>query len=169
MKKLILVLLLLFPLISFSQLKVGSGLTVVHFNAGWNSANNVKWFGGLSDAKIKRCDIVADADGKRKIYGFQATDMTNQYQANNTGFIDQLFFDGIEGTSVGDNPDSNYEYNWSSSTDSVQVFISTADPNDMIIDYNIADINIGQKLKVEILGHRIKFRNEKIQVVCKIV
>ena len=42
-------------------------------------------------------------------------------------------------------------------------------PNDMIINYNIGDINIGQKLKVEILGHRIKFRNEKIQVVCKIV
>ena len=66
MKKLILVLLLLFPLISFSQLKVGSGLTVVHFNAGWNSANNVKWFGGLSDAKIKRCDIVADAAAASK-------------------------------------------------------------------------------------------------------
>ena len=66
MKKLILVLLLLFPLISFSQLKVGSGLTVIHFNAGWNSANNVKWFGGLSDAKIKRCDIVADAAAASK-------------------------------------------------------------------------------------------------------
>ena len=66
MKKLILVLLFLFPLISFSQLKVGSGLTVVHFNAGWNSANNVKWFGGLSDAKIKRCDIVADAAAASK-------------------------------------------------------------------------------------------------------
>ena len=66
MKKLILVLLLLFPLIAFNQLKVGSGLTVVHFNAGWNSANNVKWFGGLSDAKIKRCDIVADAAAASK-------------------------------------------------------------------------------------------------------
>mgnify|MGYP003388671790 FL=1 len=42
-------------------------------------------------------------------------------------------------------------------------------PNDMITNYNINDINIGQKLKVEILGFRIKFRNEKIQVVCKIV
>jgi len=66
MKKVILALLLLFPLITFSQLKVGSGLTVVHFNAGWNSANNVKWFGGLSDAKIKRCDIVADAAAASK-------------------------------------------------------------------------------------------------------
>tara|TARA_B100000787_G_scaffold169134_1_gene159471 strand:- start:1219 stop:1722 length:504 start_codon:yes stop_codon:yes gene_type:complete len=42
-------------------------------------------------------------------------------------------------------------------------------PNDMIQTYNIADINIGSKLKVEILGFRIKFRNEKIQVVGKIV
>ena len=66
MKKVILALLLLFPLITFSQLKVGSGLTVIHFNAGWNSANNVKWFGGLSDAKIKRCDIVIDAAAASK-------------------------------------------------------------------------------------------------------
>ena len=91
-------------------------------------------YASQSDMQRYVGDIVADADGKRQIYGFQATDTTNQYQANNTGFIDQLFFDGIEGTSVGDNPDSNYEYNWSSSTDSVQVFISTADPNDMIIE-----------------------------------
>jgi len=34
---------------------------------------------------------------------------------------------------------------------------------------NMNDINIGQKLKVEILNYRIKFRNEQIQVVCKIV
>ena len=32
-------------------------------------------------------------------------------------------------------------------------------PNDMITNYDINDINIGQKLKVEILGFRIKFRN----------
>ena len=42
-------------------------------------------------------------------------------------------------------------------------------PNDMITNYNINDINIGSVLHVEILGFRIKFRNEKIQVVCKIV
>ncbi len=34
---------------------------------------------------------------------------------------------------------------------------------------NINDINVGQKLKTEILNYRIKFRNEQIQVVCKIV
>ena len=36
-------------------------------------------------------------------------------------------------------------------------------------DLNINDINIGQKINVEILGHRIKYRNEKVQVVGKIV
>jgi DNA-directed RNA polymerase subunit E'/Rpb7 len=42
-------------------------------------------------------------------------------------------------------------------------------PNDMIQNYNLNDINIGQELKVEILGYRIKFGNKKIQIVCKIV
>ena len=42
-------------------------------------------------------------------------------------------------------------------------------PNDMITNYDTSNINIGQKLKVEIMGFRIKFRNKKIQVVCKIV
>ena len=66
MKKVILILLFFLPFTLLSQLKVGSSLTVVHFNAGWNSANNVKWFGGLSDAKIKRCDIVTDAAAASK-------------------------------------------------------------------------------------------------------
>ena len=66
MKKVILALLLLFPLITFSQLKVGSGLTVVHFNAGWNSANNVKWIYNLSDAKVKKCDIATDTKSASK-------------------------------------------------------------------------------------------------------
>ena len=40
-------------------------------------------------------------------------------------------------------------------------------PNDEINNYNINDINIGQRLKVEILGYRIKFRNDKIQVISR--
>lgn len=48
------------------SLKIGSDLTVVHFNAGWNSANNVKWFGGLNDAKIKRCNIATDTKSANK-------------------------------------------------------------------------------------------------------
>ena len=65
MKKVILALLLLFPLITFSQLKVGSGLTVVHFNAGWNEANDVEWFDKLSDAGKKSLNI-DDTDIQKK-------------------------------------------------------------------------------------------------------
>ena len=78
-------------------------------------------------------------DSKRPIYGWVSTDTTNQYQANSTGLITQLYFDGIEGTSVGDSPNANYEFNYSSSTDSVQVFLTTSagatlDPNDTLVE-----------------------------------
>ena len=66
MKKIILIFLLILPFTLFSQLKIGGDLTVVHFNAGWNSANNVKWVSGLSDAKIKRCDIATDTQSQAK-------------------------------------------------------------------------------------------------------
>ena len=79
-------------------------------------------------------EIVADADSKRQIYDWKTTDTSNQYQAFDTGYISQLYFDGIEGTSVGDNPDANYEYNYSSTTDSVQVFIDSANPNDLVME-----------------------------------
>ena len=45
---------LLFALVSlaaFSQVKV------IHFNAGWNEANNVEWFSKLSDAEKKTLSI----------------------------------------------------------------------------------------------------------------
>ena len=73
-------------------------------------------------------------DQKTPIYGWTSTDTTNQYQANDTGLITQLYFDGVKGTPVSDNPDANYEYNYSSSTDSVQVFFSTANPNDILME-----------------------------------
>ena len=76
---------------------------------------------------------------KKALYGWTSTDTTNQYQANNTGLITQLYLDGIEGTSVSDSPNANYEYNYSSSTDSVQVFLTTSagatlDPNDILME-----------------------------------
>ena len=77
---------------------------------------------------------ISEYDLKRRIYNFIATDTTNQYQALNTGSIDQLFFDGIEGTAVEDSPNADYEYNYSSTTDSVQVFHSSKNANDMIIE-----------------------------------
>lgn len=44
-------------------------------------------------------------------------------------------------------------------------------PNDIINENNINtnDINVNQKLNIEILGSRIKYRNEKIQLVGRIV
>ncbi len=67
MKKLLLVLIVCLPLISFSQtLKLGSDLTVVHFNAGWNSAADVKWVDDLTDCKIKKCDIATDTKAQDK-------------------------------------------------------------------------------------------------------
>jgi|TARA_Y100000287_G_scaffold170620_1_gene156425 hypothetical protein len=44
MKICIALLLSLLSLVAFSQVKV------IHFNAGWNSANDVEWFNKLSDA-----------------------------------------------------------------------------------------------------------------------
>ena len=53
MKKLLFLLLLLSG-ITYSQ------ITVIHFNATWNSSNDVKWFGDLTDCKLKNIDIAAD-------------------------------------------------------------------------------------------------------------
>ena len=78
-------------------------------------------------------------DQKTPIYGWTDTDTTNQYQANDTGLITQLFFDGVEGTAVTDSPNANYEFNYSSGTDSVQVFLTTSagatlNPNDILVE-----------------------------------
>ena len=32
-------------------------VTAIHFNAGWNEANNVEWFGKLSDVEKENMDI----------------------------------------------------------------------------------------------------------------
>ncbi len=73
-------------------------------------------------------------DLKRRIINFKTTDTANQYQAFNTGLITQLYFDGIEGTSVADDPNADYEFNYSETTDSVQVFHSSTNPNNMVIE-----------------------------------
>ena len=67
MKLLKILLILLMPTVAMSQtLKVGSDLTVVHFNAGWNSAADVKWVGDLTDCKLKKCDIATDTKAQDK-------------------------------------------------------------------------------------------------------
>ena len=77
---------------------------------------------------------IAEFDLKTRVINWHTTDTSNQYQSNNTGLITQLFFDGIEGTSVSDSPNADYEFNYSSTTDSVQVFHSSTNPNDMIVE-----------------------------------
>lgn len=73
-------------------------------------------------------------DLKRRIYSFVTTDTSNFYKSYNTGEITTLFFDGIEGTAVTDDPNANYEFRYSPGNDSVELFINTANPNDMIIE-----------------------------------
>ena len=77
---------------------------------------------------------ISEYNLKRRIINFKSTDTTNQYQAFGTGLITQLYFDGIEGTAVTDDPNADYEFNYSTTTDSVQVFHSSTSPNDMIIE-----------------------------------
>jgi hypothetical protein len=38
-----------------------SQIQIIHFNAGWNSANDVPWFEDLTDGKLKWIDIATDA------------------------------------------------------------------------------------------------------------
>ena len=58
---------MLIPVIGFSQtLKLGDGIQVVHFNAGWNSAADVEWVDDLENCKIKRCDIAVDTKAQNK-------------------------------------------------------------------------------------------------------
>ena len=55
MKKLLYLLLFLISGMVYSQ------ITVIHFNANWNGANDVKWVEDLTDAKLKWVDIATDA------------------------------------------------------------------------------------------------------------
>ena len=42
-------------------------ITAIHFNAGWNSANDVAWVQGLSDCKtIAYADIATDTEAQLK-------------------------------------------------------------------------------------------------------
>ena len=52
---------MLFCNIAFGQIELK------HFNAGWNSANDVKWFMDLEDAKTKGyTDIAKDTEAQTK-------------------------------------------------------------------------------------------------------
>ena len=66
MKKIILALLLLIPLVTFSQSPCKDDICVVQFNAGWNSANDVEWVDDLGDCGTKYIDIAANPDAATK-------------------------------------------------------------------------------------------------------
>ena len=59
MKKLLILLLL--PLLAYTQSPCDTELCVVQFNAGWNSANDVEWVEKLKNCEIIYIDIAADA------------------------------------------------------------------------------------------------------------
>ncbi|QDP53884.1 MAG: hypothetical protein Unbinned202contig1002_13 [Prokaryotic dsDNA virus sp.] len=70
---------------------------------------------------------LSEYDQKRVLAGnFTTTDTSNLYQLNNTGYVGLLFKDGVEMTSVGDSPNADNEYNYSSSTDSFQFYLASS-------------------------------------------
>jgi hypothetical protein len=70
---------------------------------------------------------LGEFDHKRVLpNNFTTTDTTNLYQLNNTGYVGQLYKDGVEMTSVADSPNADNEYNYSSSTDSFQFFLASS-------------------------------------------
>jgi len=61
MKKLLITLVMLMGITNaYSQ------ITVTHFNAGWNSANDVQWVEKLSDCDIAKVDIATDPKIQQK-------------------------------------------------------------------------------------------------------
>ena len=64
MKKLIILLLL--PILTYSQSPCDEDVCVVQFNAGWNSTNDVEWVENLKDCEIQYVDIAADAAAQSK-------------------------------------------------------------------------------------------------------
>ena len=87
---LVIILMILSSPAGAQTLKFGDGITVVHFNAGWNSAADVEWVDGLSDCKIKKCDIAIDTEAQSKyeivvvptIIVFQDGEELKRYQAD---------------------------------------------------------------------------------------
>jgi len=78
------VLFLIASLSAFGQIEV------IHYNAGWNSANDVSWFDDLEDCDIKSVDIAAKPNEKAKhqvvvvptIIVFQDGEEVKRFQAD---------------------------------------------------------------------------------------
>ena len=65
MKKL-LILLLLLPILAYTQSPCDADICVLQFNAGWNSTNNVEWLEKLKDCEIKYIDIALDPGSQKE-------------------------------------------------------------------------------------------------------
>jgi hypothetical protein len=61
MKKLILL-----PIFWLLSTTTYGQITVTHFNAGWNSANDVQWVDKLSDCDVTKVDIAANPKLQQK-------------------------------------------------------------------------------------------------------
>ena len=72
-------------------------------------------------------------DAKNPVYVWE-NPSTHFYKSYNTGLINVLFFDVIEGTAVTDDPNANYEFRYSEGNDSVEVYIDTGSPADMLME-----------------------------------
>ena len=87
-------------------------------------------------------------DAKHQVFGWTTTGTSNFYKAYNTGLITVLFFDGIEGTAVTDDPNANYEFRYSEGNDSVEVYIDTGSPADMVMEAGIDNTNYFDQMLV---------------------
>ena len=82
-------------------------------------------------------EIVAEADSKRQVYGWETTGTSNLYLARNTGYVNQLFADGEDLGDAEANSgvvDVNGEWYFDSALDTVYYFNDASDPNDMIME-----------------------------------
>ena len=64
MKKLLILLLL--PILAYTQSPCDTELCVVQFNAGWNSANDVEWVEKLKDCEVQYIDIASNTAASTK-------------------------------------------------------------------------------------------------------
>lgn len=46
--------------------KIGDGVVIAHFNAGWNSANAVTWIGDVEECNVIRVDIATNPKIQQK-------------------------------------------------------------------------------------------------------
>ena len=77
---------------------------------------------------------IDETDNKVVIRNWVTTGVSNFYKSYNTGLITALYFDGIKGTAVSDDPNANYEFRYSSGNDSVEAYIDTSDPNELLME-----------------------------------